>query len=124
MTAGLLFLLLFVPLAYRFMVPKDYAPGLNYYYLICIGYYFWTIAYLFFSFLLYYKHKRKIIGLSAAFACISLTSNYFFVKNMGSNGAAISVFCSYLVVLMITLFFTRKQMSFIFKKNTPPNQTD
>ncbi len=118
MTAGLLLLLLFVPFAYKFMVHKDYLPGLDYYYLICIGYYLWTIAYLFFSFLLYYKHKRKIIGLSAAFACISLTSNYFFIKNMGSTGAAISVFCSYLIVLMITLFFTRKQMSFIFKKNT------
>ncbi|MEO5999785.1 MAG: oligosaccharide flippase family protein [Ferruginibacter sp.] len=124
MTAGLLFLLLFVPLAYKFMVHKDYLPGLNYYWLICIGYYFWTIAYLFFSFLLYYKHKRKIIAMSATFACISLISNYFFVKNMGSNGAAISVFCSYLIVLMITLIFTRKQMSFIFKKNTVPNQTN
>ncbi len=121
MTAGLAALLLFVPLAYRFMIHDAYRPGLNYYYLICIGYYFWTIAYLFFSFLLYYRHKRKIIGLSAAFACISLTSNYFFVKNMGSMGAAISVFCSYFVVLMITLFFTRKQMGFIFKKAHPQN---
>jgi len=119
MTAGLLLLLLFVPLAYRFMVNKTYRPGLDYYWLICIGYYFWTIAYLFFSFLLYYRHKRKIIGLSAAFACISLTSNYFFIKNMSSMGAATSVFCSYFIVLMITLFFTRKQMSFIFKRSQP-----
>ena len=119
MTAGLLLLLLFVPLAYRFMVNKTYRPGLDYYWLICIGYYFWTIAYLFFSFLLYYRHKRKIIGLSAAFACISLTSNYFFIKNMSSMVAAISVFCSYFIVLMITLFFTRKQMSFIFKRTQP-----
>lgn len=119
MTAGLLFLLLAVPFAYRIMIHKNYLPGLDYYYLICIGYYFWTIAYLFFSFLLYYKHKRKIIGLSAAFACISLTSNYFFIKNMGSTGAATSVFLSYLIVLMITLIFTRKQMGFIFKRSEP-----
>lgn len=124
MTAGLLLLLLFVPFAYKFMVHKNYLPGLNYYYLICIGYYFWTIAYLFFSFLLYYKHKRKIIWLSAAFAGISLTNNYFFIKNMGSVGAATSVFCSYLIVLMITLFFTRKQMGFIFIKKRLSNQTD
>ncbi|MBK7376723.1 MAG: hypothetical protein IPJ02_14565 [Chitinophagaceae bacterium] len=49
MTAGLL-LLLSLCLAYRFMLNKAYSPGLNYYWLICIGYYFWTIAYLFFSF--------------------------------------------------------------------------
>ncbi|HNA17150.1 MAG TPA: polysaccharide biosynthesis C-terminal domain-containing protein, partial [Ferruginibacter sp.] len=123
MSGGLVLLLVFVPLAYRFMIHEAYLPGLNYYYLICIGYFFWTIAYLFFSFLLYYRHKRKIIGLSAAFACISLTSNYFFVKNMGSQGAAISVFCSYFVVLMITLIFTRKQMGFIYKKAQPQNES-
>ena len=124
MTAGLAALLLLVPLAYKFILNSNYLPGLDYYYFICIGYYFWTIAYLFFSFLLYYRHKRKIIGLSAAFACISLTSNYFFVKNMGSTGAAISVFCSYLVVLIITLVFTHKQMNFIFRKNTSQNKTN
>mgnify|MGYP000844752347 FL=1 len=123
LSGGLVLLLVFVPLAYRFMIHEAYLPGLNYYYLICIGYFFWTIAYLFFSFLLYYRHKRKIIGLSAAFACISLTSNYFFVKNMGSQGAAISVFCSYFVVLMITLIFTRKQMGFIYKKAQPQNES-
>lgn len=122
MTAGLLFLLLAVPFAYKIMIHENYLPGLDYYYLICTGYYFWTIAYLFFSFLLYYKHKRKIIGLSAAFACISLTSNYFFIKNMGSAGAATSVFCSYLIVLVITLFFTRKQMGFVYKKTEPAKQ--
>ncbi len=117
MTAGLLVLLVFVPLAYKFIINKNYLPGINYYYLLCIGYYFWTIAYLFFSFLLYYKQKRKIIWLSLAFACISLTSNYFFIKNMQSTGAAISVFCSYFIILIITLFFTRKQMHFLFQKN-------
>lgn len=117
MTAGLLALLAFVPFAYTFIINKNYLPGIHYYYLLCIGYYFWTIAYLFFSFLLYYKQKRKIIWLSLAFACISLTSNYFFIKNMHSNGAAISVFCSYFIILIITLIFTKKQMSFLFIKN-------
>ena len=115
-TAGLIALLLFVPLAYKFIINKNYLPGINYYYLLCIGYYFWAIAYLFFSFLLYYKQKRKIIWLSLAFACISLGSNYFFIKNMQSIGAAISVFCFYFIILIITLIFTRKQMSFLFYK--------
>ena len=117
MTAGLLLLLAFVPLAYQFVIPRNYSAGLNYYYLLCIGYFFWGIAYLFFSFLLYFKQKKKIIFLSAAFIIISLTSNYFFIKNQTSWGAALSVFCSYAVVLMLTLVFTHKQMRFLFEKN-------
>lgn len=117
MTVGLLALLAFVPFAYKFIINKNYMPGIRYYYLLCIGYYFWTIASLFFSFLFYYKQKRKIMWLSLAFVCISLTSNYFFIKNMQSTGAAISVFCSYFIILIITLIFTNKQMSFLFKKN-------
>ena len=117
MTAGLLLLLAFVPLAYQFVIPHNYNAGLNYYYLLCIGYFFWGIAYLFFSFLLYFKQKKKIIFLSAAFILISLTSNYFFIKNHTSWGAALSVFCSYAVVLMLTLVFTYKQMRFLFEKN-------
>lgn len=116
MTAGLILLLILVPLAYTFVINKDYLPGMNYYYLLCIGYYFWTIAYLFFSFLLYYKQKSRIILLSLSFSVISITANYLFIKNMGSRGGAISVFSSYLIVLLLTLFFTRKQMHFIFSK--------
>lgn len=117
MTAGLILLLILVPLAYTFVINKNYLPGMHYYYLLCAGYYFWTIAYLFFSFLLYYKQKRKIIWLSLSFSVISITANYFFIKSMGSMGGAISVFCSYLIVLILTLFFTRKQMHFIFSKH-------
>ncbi len=116
MTGGLLLLLAAVPLVYKFIINKNYLPGLQYYWLLCIGYYFWTIAYLFFSILLYYKYKRKIIALSFSFAAISLTSNYFFIKNMQSVGAAVSVFCSYFIILVITLFFTRKQVPFLYHK--------
>lgn len=116
MTGGLLLLLAAVPVVYKFIINKNYLPGIQYYWLLCIGYYFWTIAYLFFSILLYYKYKRKIITLSFSFAAISLTSNYFFIKNMQSVGAAVSVFCSYFIILVITLIFTRKQVAFLYHK--------
>jgi len=118
MTAGLVLLLAFVPLAYTFVIHKNYIGGMQYYYLLCIGYFFWTIAYLFFSFLLYYKQKKKIVLLSVAFIVISLTNNYFFIQSMASRGAAISVFCSYAVVLLLTLVFTYKQMRFLFVKQS------
>lgn len=116
LTVGLLLLLAFVPIAYKLFIPDNYTTGLHYYYLLCIGYYFWAIAYLFFSFLLYYKQKKKIIFLSAAFVIISLTSNYFFIKSMTSWGAALSVFFSYAIVLILTLVFTYKEMRFLFEK--------
>lgn len=116
MTGGLVLLLAFVPLAYNFVINKSYYAGMRYYYLLCIGYYFWTIAFLFFSFLLYYKRKKKIMLLSASFIAISLTNNYFFIRSMSAQGAAIAVFSSYAVVLLITLLFTYKEMQFVFRK--------
>lgn len=114
MLGGLLLLLICIPLAYKFIIPPTYLPGMKFYYLLCTGYFFWTIAYFFYSFLLYYKHKRKLLLLSLTSIVISLTSNYFFIRNMGSMGAAISVCCSYFAVLLITLIFTYNQLNFIF----------
>ena len=118
MCGGLVLLLLFVPLAYMFVINKNYASGLQYYYLLCIAYFFWTIAYLFFTFLLYYKQKMKILLLSVSFILISLSCNYFFIKNTATAaGAALGVFCSYTIVLVITLLVTAKQMRFLYSKN-------
>jgi len=118
MTGGLLLLILCIPLAYKYVINKDYLPGLRYYYLLCTGYYFWTIAYFFYSFLLYHKKKKKLLLLSLSSVVISLCSNYFFIKNMASAGAAISVCSSYFIVLMITLIFTKEETGFLFKKTT------
>lgn len=114
MTGGLLLLLAFVPLAYLWVINKNYRSGMQYYYLLCIGYYLWTIAYLFFSFLLYYKQKKTIIFLSVSFIVISLTSNYIFISRWAAWGGAISVCLSYTIVLILTLWITRKQMGFLF----------
>lgn len=115
MTGGLLLLLAFVPLAYLWVINKSYRSGMQYYYLLCIGYYLWTIAYLFFSFLLYYKQKKTIIFLSVCFIVISLSSNYIFISRMAAWGGAISVCLSYTIVLILTLWITRKQMGFLFR---------
>ncbi|MEO8765784.1 MAG: polysaccharide biosynthesis C-terminal domain-containing protein, partial [Ginsengibacter sp.] len=38
---------------------------------------------------------------------ISLCSNYLFIRSMGALGASISVCCSYFVVLILVLLFTK-----------------
>lgn len=120
MLAGLLLLICAVPLAYKYIIHISYRPGIKYYYLLCTGYFFWAIAYFFYSFLLYHKNKKKLLWLSLSSIAISLTSNYFFIKNMGAMGAAISVCCAYFTVLMITLLFTYKELNFIFFKINMP----
>ncbi len=118
MTGGWLLLLLFIPLAYHIFIPESYFGGLKYYYLLCTGYFFWTISYFFYSTaLLYHKSKKLILLLSLCSIIISLSNNYIFISKWGSMGAAIADCCSYFIILLITLFFTRKQMGFVFKKS-------
>lgn len=116
MTGGLLLVLLFTPLAYKYFISSAYAPGLKYYYLLCIGYYFWAITFVFYSFMLYFKQKRKLLTLSVTFIILSLVSNYLFIKNYGSFGAAVSVCAVYFIVFVVTVIFTRKETGFIFRK--------
>lgn len=118
MAGGWLLLLVAIPIAYRLFIPSSYFGGLDYYYLLCTGYFFWTIAYFFYmTALLYHKKKRMILLLSLCSILISLTNNYFFIRQWGAKGAAIADCTSYFIILLITLFFTRKQMGFVFRKN-------
>jgi O-antigen/teichoic acid export membrane protein len=118
MAGGWLLLLVAIPIAYRLFIPDSYFGGLDYYYLLCTGYFFWTIAYFFYmTALLYHKKKRMILLLSLCSILISLTNNYFFIRQWGAKGAAIADCTSYFIILLITLFFTRKQMGFVFRKN-------
>jgi O-antigen/teichoic acid export membrane protein len=102
------------PFLYRYFINASYLPGLRYMYLIAIGYFLWSIAYFFYSFMLYNKQKKKILMLSLASIFISLLSNYFFIKYWNAQGAAISVCISYFVVLLITLFASKKNVLFMF----------
>jgi len=98
------------PLAYFIVLKKSYYPGLRYYYFICIGYFLWSITFFFYSFMLYHKMKRKILYVSLIAIIISLASDYFFIKNYGSFGAAVSLCAIYFLVLIVTLLFGKKQI--------------
>lgn len=100
-------LLFFVPVIYHLFINENYWPGIRYYYFLSAGYFFWTIAIFLYTFLFYHKQKRKLFTLAFISIIISLSSNYFFIKSMGAAGAAISVCCSYFVVLLLALIFTK-----------------
>ena len=110
MLSGTLLVITLTPIAYMFLLKTSYMPGLRYYYLICIGYFFWSITYFLYSFMLYHKKKKKILSLSLISIVISLGNNYFFIKSQGSFGAAISIFSTYFLILVITVLFVKKQI--------------
>lgn len=110
------------PFLYKHFINEKYYGGLSYLYLIVIGYFFWNISYFFYSFLLYKKHKRKLIVLSVISISISLSTNYFFIKHWEAQGAAISVCISFFLVLLVTLFSNHHEAKLVlidglFKNN-------
>ena len=114
MLLGTMAVLIATPLAYTVMLKSSYLPGLQYFYFICIGNFFWSISYFFYAFLLYQKQKRKILFASTISIFISITANYFFIKKMGSYGAALSIITIYFLVFITILLFVRRQVLSLF----------
>lgn len=125
---GICFILLlcvvaFTPLLYKYFIHSNYHPGLKYFYLIATGYFFWAVTYFFFSFVFYRKHKKKILLLSLVSIFISLMNNYFLIKSNHATGAAFSVFISYFLVLVVTVFANLKNIRAMFVEEKPVKET-
>ena len=113
--ATLLGIVLITPILYKYFINSKYHPGLNYLFLIAIGYFFWNISSFFYSFMLYKKQKKKIITLSIISIIVSLVSNYLFIKQWNSTGAAISISVSYFIIFIVTLISFSKEVNLLFK---------
>ena len=57
--AGTLLVVLLTPLLYHYFINDKYHPALRYTYLLCVGYFLWSVSYFFYSFLLYHKKKKN-----------------------------------------------------------------
>lgn len=110
MLLGTIAVIVLTPLAYTIVLKPSYSGGLSYYFFICIGYFFWSISYFFYAFMLYHKQKRKILLASIISITVSILSHYFFIKQFGAYGAAVSMSIIYFIVLIITLLFVYKQI--------------
>ncbi|MFT3909273.1 MAG: polysaccharide biosynthesis C-terminal domain-containing protein [Ferruginibacter sp.] len=114
-------LIVMTPVLYHYFINEKYHPALQYSYLLCAGNFLWTLSYFFYSFLLYHKQKKKILGLSLCCIVISLACNYFFIRQWKDYGAAVSTLVSYSIVFFITLFFTAEHWKpFLFKTKRIP----
>jgi O-antigen/teichoic acid export membrane protein len=115
MLLGTGMLIIATPFVYRHMLSPVYSQGLSYYFYICIGYFFWSISYFLYSFILYRKEKRKLLTISVLSAVVSIVSHSMFAKYYGAYGAAVSMCLVYFIILIITLLLVKKDITQIFK---------
>jgi O-antigen/teichoic acid export membrane protein len=108
MAAGSLGVIILTPLLYHLFINAKYHPALRYSYILCTGYFLWSVTYFFYSYLLYHKKKKKILALAFCGIVISLGCNYFFIKNWHEMGAAFAVLTCYFLVLILTLIVTKE----------------
>jgi O-antigen/teichoic acid export membrane protein len=122
MLLGMGIVLITVPLAYNLALKQSYHGGLFYYFFICLGYFFWSISYFLYAFMLYNKEKKKLLLASSLSVLISLISHSFFIKLWGAYGAAVSMCLVYFIVLLITALFVKKHLILLLSNKTPKNQ--
>ena len=92
---------------YKWFINEKYHAALRYIYYIGIGYFFWSIISILYTFLLYYKRKMRIFLLAAFSILVSLTLNWILIPRYNDWGAAVATAISHLAVLVVCLFFTR-----------------
>jgi O-antigen/teichoic acid export membrane protein len=116
MLAGFVLFISFASICYHLFINNKYHEALNYIYFIAAGYFFWALASVLYSFLLYYKQKTKIIVHSVLCIAVAVTCNYLFIKKWSAFGAGIAIMVSYFIVLIITLVISKKYVKLIFQK--------
>jgi O-antigen/teichoic acid export membrane protein len=109
-----LLLMVSVPFIYRNFINERYHSAIHYYYFIILGYFTWGITFFFYSFLLYHKHKRKILLLSFLSIASTLTCTYFMTKAYGPQGSAMAMFFNSTIMLIMTLVMVRKHIHKVF----------
>ena len=119
MAAFTLIIICLLPVVYHNLLKRDYLPGLQFCYLICIGCFFWSVNNFFYAFLLYSKQRTRILLVSVTSILISVLSHSYFIKNWGAYGAAVSMCVSYFIVLIVTVLFVWKQVVPVFIKTKP-----
>ncbi len=117
MLMGTALVIIVTPLAYNLILKPSFHEGLSYYFYICIGYFFWSISYFLYGFMLYHKQKVKLLIASVISLCVSIPSHYFFTEKFGAYGAAISMAVVYFIMLLVSIILVFKQLAILHKSN-------
>ncbi len=114
MTAAAIAITAAIPFLYKLFINSRYHHALEYYYLLALGAFIWAITFYFYSFLLFYKQKRKLLLLAMLTIATSIPCIYVFVKYGGDKGAALGVLVSYAISFLLTCIFTKEYIKKIF----------
>ena len=116
MAATMIVVLIGIPFAYHFVINSKYQSGIDYYYFLVAGFFLWSISTYIFTFLVYYREKRKLVILSLLIIALSIGCSYFLTGLYGVTGAALGVFMSNVLALLLTSIFARKYLGIIFSE--------
>ncbi|NOT51430.1 MAG: oligosaccharide flippase family protein [Chitinophagaceae bacterium] len=105
-TVGLIFI--GIPFLFNFFISGEYAGAKKYAYLLCAGYFMWGIYNAFQAYLLYLQKNREIMLIAILGMVISLSLNFFFVKQYGAEGAAYTSMITYTIMAAASFWLVRK----------------
>ncbi len=117
MVLCLIAMLIATPVAYKYFIHEKYHKALSYVPYLCLGCFMWAINYFFYSSMLFFKQKKKILAISLFSIITSLGMNYYFIRNWQELGAAQSFLLSYTLVFAATLFINSGFVKNILKSN-------
>ena len=101
---------------YYFLLNRIYLGGIKYFFILLAGYLIWAVTYFFYSIMLYFKEKRKMLILSAiSIGFCAIVSNYF-IKREQEYGATKAVIISYFLVFILIILFNKNRLKTIFGK--------
>lgn len=117
LVAVAIFLIISGPLLYKYVINEKYYDAVNYFYLLVLGYFLWSLSSFFYSFLFYYKEKLKLLILSVCTILFTLVCNYFMTKNFGVKGTAAAVLINYLFNLSLVIIICWKYVKLLFRSD-------
>jgi O-antigen/teichoic acid export membrane protein len=104
-----------IPVVYLLFINSKYHAALQYYYLLTLGAFIWSVSYYFYAFLLFHKQKRKLLALAIFTIVTSIGCVYFFTSRYGQTGAALGVLVSYIINFGGTCIFAGEYIKKIFR---------
>lgn len=109
-----------VVLVYEFLINKIYLPGIRLFFIISLATFIWQLNYFLFSFLLYYKAKRKILSIAIASIIISCIINILMVKHFMIIGDALASLINTCIFSLLVFFPVRKLLLSKFETKSSP----
>jgi O-antigen/teichoic acid export membrane protein len=99
--------IVFVLFLYYYVINKIYLPGIPLFFMVTLSCFIWQLNYYLFSFLLYYKAKRKIFLLSIISVTCSVVINVIMVKNFLIIGDALASLINTCIFSVLVFLFIK-----------------